>query len=162
MADMQGSFEDYIVKCERKLAKAGIGRIVPPPEWTPRKEGYPEDLDFTIERPIRQHATGAKGLYRALYIEQKPMSLKDDFRTSALAPENCPSTTDPAEMERKYWKNITLLPPLYGADVLGSLFDEDLKVGQSAQELLRVYAVYGYGTECGSVRVDIPVYAAAA
>lgn len=28
------------------------------------------------------------------------------------------------EMERIYWKNITFQPPLYGADVLGSLFPE--------------------------------------
>lgn len=28
---------------------------------------------------------------------------------------------------RSFWKNITLSPPLYGADVLGSLFDEKLK-----------------------------------
>ena len=31
-----------------------------------------------------------------------------------------------AELERKYWKNITYKTPLYGADVAGSVFDDDV------------------------------------
>ncbi|CAB4013789.1 lysine-specific demethylase 4B-like, partial [Paramuricea clavata] len=30
------------------------------------------------------------------------------------------------ELERKYWKNITYKTPLYGADVAGSIFDDDV------------------------------------
>lgn len=30
------------------------------------------------------------------------------------------------ELERKYWKNITYKTPLYGADVSGSIFDDDV------------------------------------
>ncbi|KXZ44918.1 hypothetical protein GPECTOR_60g695 [Gonium pectorale] len=46
----------------------------------------------------------------------------------ALAPENQPPpAADPADLERKFWRNVTLRPPLYGADVLGSLYDEDCK-----------------------------------
>ncbi|KAL6071784.1 Lysine (K)-specific demethylase 4A [Balamuthia mandrillaris] len=29
------------------------------------------------------------------------------------------------ELERKFWKNVTFHPPLYGADMLGSLFEEE-------------------------------------
>lgn len=36
-----------------------------------------------------------------------------------------PFHTDYDDIERKYWKNITFNPALYGADVSGSLSDED-------------------------------------
>jgi hypothetical protein len=37
---------------------------------------------------------------------------------SEYTPERC------AELERTYWKTLTYAPPLYGADMLGSLFDD--------------------------------------
>ncbi|GLI59739.1 hypothetical protein VaNZ11_001689, partial [Volvox africanus] len=115
-----------IEKHENKISQAGIAKIVAPEGWSPRRQGYSDDLDFIIERPIRQHATGSRGLYRGLYIEETPLSLRRGFRPLALAPENQPPpATDPRDLERKFWKNVTLRPPLYGADVLGSLFDED-------------------------------------
>lgn len=150
MADMMGGFEAYIERvCEKKLAKFGLCRIVPPPEWSPRKRGYDDSvMDFTIDRPIRQHTTGSRGLYRALYITEKNMALRD-FKAAAELPDNRPppGIEDPAEIERKYWKNIALRPPLYGADVLGSLFDEKQKVGKG-QGLLPVGKV-GVGTPGG-------------
>lgn len=30
------------------------------------------------------------------------------------------------DLERKYWKNLTFVSPIYGADVSGSLYDEVL------------------------------------
>lgn len=30
-------------------------------------------------------------------------------------------------MERAYWKNVTFNPPIYGADVAGSIYDSDVK-----------------------------------
>ena len=128
LEDIYGPFERYIEKIEKKMAVTGICKIVPPESWVPRRGGYPDNLDLTIERPIRQHATGSRGLYRALYIEQKPLNLASEFRPQALEKDNMPSTSDAVELERKYWKNITLRPPLYGADVPGSLFDEKAKV----------------------------------
>lgn len=40
------------------------------------------------------------------------------------APENC----DYNELERKYWKLLLYNPPLYGADVPGTLTDENVEV----------------------------------
>lgn len=34
-----------------------------------------------------------------------------------------PHYDDFDELERKYWKNVTFNPPIYGADVNGSLYD---------------------------------------
>lgn len=36
-----------------------------------------------------------------------------------------PRHTDYDDLERKYWKNITFINPIYGADVSGSLTDKD-------------------------------------
>ena len=79
----------------------------------------------------RQHATGKRGLYRTLLVEQRPMSLARDFRPQAVEDESLPPAKEtPEEVERRFWRNVNLRPPLYGADVPGSLFDEDLKVQQ--------------------------------
>jgi jumonji domain-containing protein 2 len=134
-ADMNGSFEAFIEKHERRIAAVGLAKVVPPAGWTPRKEGYPEDMDCRIERCIKQVATGSRGLYRFLLLEQKPMSLKDDFRPEALADDNQPGTSEQSEVERKYWRTITLRSPKYGADISGSLFDEDCKVGSTQQRV---------------------------
>uniref|UniRef100_A0A7S0MTN4 [Histone H3]-trimethyl-L-lysine(9) demethylase n=1 Tax=Pyramimonas obovata TaxID=1411642 RepID=A0A7S0MTN4_9CHLO len=124
MDDMRGSFERYVESIEPQFAHVGICKIVPPPAWTPRKVGY-DDIDGFIPKPIRQHATGRKGLFRTLMLEGKPMSVRDEFRPMAESKENLPKTPDDmAELEREFWKRITYTPPLYGADVEGSLFDE--------------------------------------
>ena len=59
------------------------------------------------------------------------MSLARDFRPQAVEDESLPPAKEtPEEVERRFWRNVNLRPPLYGADVPGSLFDEDLKVQQ--------------------------------
>lgn len=66
-------------------------------------------------RPIRQHATGRQGLYRTLMVEGRRMAL-DEFRDMAREPLNvAPRNAEPEELERQFWRNVTLNPPLYGA-----------------------------------------------
>lgn len=101
--------------------------------WTARRQGYSQRLDLSIPRPIRQHASGKTGLYRTILVEEKPMSLRYDFMPTATAPENQPPAAEleedrHADLERRFWRNVCLQPPLYGADIEGSLFDRDLKV----------------------------------
>ena len=41
----------------------------------------------------------------------------------------CPPVCDDMDAtERKYWKNVTFNPPIYGADVSGTLYDDDQDV----------------------------------
>jgi len=44
----------------------------------------------------------------------------DEFKT--------PYHFDYEDLERKFWKNIMYEPPMYGADVPGSITDEDVGV----------------------------------
>ncbi len=39
-----------------------------------------------------------------------------------------PRHCDWEELERKYWKNITFNQPIYGADISGSLTDDDQEI----------------------------------
>lgn len=39
-----------------------------------------------------------------------------------------PRHKDFDDLERKYWKNLTFVSPIYGADVSGSIYDE-VRVG---------------------------------
>ncbi|MEW5315471.1 MAG: hypothetical protein WDW38_006897 [Sanguina aurantia] len=128
MADMAGSFEDYIVRHEKRFAGVGICKIVAPSSWTPRKAGYTPVPDMHLARPIRQHATGSKGTFRMLMLEAKPMHL-EEFATQAMSKENCCNSTtqEATDIERRYWQSMHLRPPLYGADIAGSLFDEGKK-----------------------------------
>lgn len=41
---------------------------------------------------------------------------------------NTPTHFDYEDLERKYWKNITYIAPIYGADVQGTLTDSDVKI----------------------------------
>ena len=121
------SLEKYVESIEDELEEYGIGRIVPPAGWTPRKRGY-DDVDFRVEKAITQHATGRKGLFRTLLVEKKPLSVKHDFKPMAERPENQPSKAaleDPthATIEREFWKKVAYDPPTYCADVAGTLFD---------------------------------------
>ncbi|GAX80508.1 hypothetical protein CEUSTIGMA_g7946.t1 [Chlamydomonas eustigma] len=134
--DMNKPFEAFIEKHENKIGAVGLAKIVPPVSWNPRLSDitYESEPDVTIERCIKQVATGSRGLYRFLLVEQKPMSLKDTFMPHALAEDNQPGSSDPAEVERKYWRTVGIRPPLYGADILGSLFDKHCR-GWTLQNL---------------------------
>ena len=131
MSDMKDSFERYIESIEDAVSKVGACRIAPPAAWRARKAGY-DDLPrgLHIAKPIKQHATGRKGLFRTLLLEHKPMGVESEFRAMASKAENLPTqkVLDAGidELERDFWKKVTYTPPLYGADVAGSLFDKDV------------------------------------
>lgn len=103
--------------------------MIPPPEWVPRKGGYNiEDLKVTIPAPICQVVTGKQGLYQQINIQKKAMTVQQ-YRDLANSERYAtPRHFDYEDLERKYWKNITYVAPIYGADVSGSLTDNDVDV----------------------------------
>ncbi|GAB6026609.1 Lysine-specific demethylase 4C [Chamberlinius hualienensis] len=120
-------FASYIDYMESKGAhKAGLAKVIPPKEWCPRKGGYDDIDNVVIPSPISQMVTGRQGLYQQLNIQKKAMTVKE-FKTMAGSPKfKTPTHFDYEDLERKYWKNITYNSPIYGADVSGSLYDQDV------------------------------------
>ena len=154
--DTSEPFESFIVRIEPVLENFGVGKIVPPPSWSPcatggKAKGREIDRgdrtdilraradDLVIDKAIKQHATGRKGIYRTFLVEQKPMNVGRDYKPLAEHPDKqvprkakSEASGDAQEagdfdleaMERHFWKNVTYQPPIYGADVEGSLFDD--------------------------------------
>uniref|UniRef100_A0A8C8LYL4 [histone H3]-trimethyl-L-lysine(9) demethylase n=1 Tax=Oncorhynchus tshawytscha TaxID=74940 RepID=A0A8C8LYL4_ONCTS len=120
------NFSRYIAYMESQGAhKAGLAKIVPPKDWKPRKS-YDDIDDLVIPAPIQQVVTGQSGLFTQYNIQKKPMTVRE-FRKTANSDKFCsPRYTDFEELERKYWKNVTFNPPIYGADVNGTLYDPDV------------------------------------
>ena len=65
-------------------------------------------------------------------------------RPFAMAPENNPKKTDQNDiegLEYQFWRNMRFQPPLYGADVEGSLFDNDIQVMHAPHAFVPIQAV---------------------
>lgn len=94
----------------------------------PRKSGYNiDEFDLTIPSPIQQIVTGKQGIYQQLNIQKRSMTVKQ-FRELAFSERHqTPKHFDYADLERKYWKNVTYIAPIYAADVAGTLTDPDVK-----------------------------------
>nr|XP_057929566.1 lysine-specific demethylase 4A [Doryrhamphus excisus] len=119
-------FSRYIAYMESQGAhKAGMAKVIPPKGWRPRKT-YDDIDSLVIPAPIQQVVTGQSGLFTQYNIQKKPMTV-DEFRKTSNMDKFCnPRYVDFDELERKFWKNLTFNPPLYGADVSGSLYDPDV------------------------------------
>uniref|UniRef100_A0A8B9LK50 [histone H3]-trimethyl-L-lysine(9) demethylase n=1 Tax=Astyanax mexicanus TaxID=7994 RepID=A0A8B9LK50_ASTMX len=119
-------FSRYIAYMESKGAhRAGIAKIIPPKDWKPRRT-YDDIDDLIIPAPIQQVVTGQSGLFTQYNIQKKPMSVREFRKVSNTEKFSRPRHADFEELERKYWKNLTFNPPLYGADVNGTLYDPDV------------------------------------
>ncbi|KAM9350149.1 lysine-specific demethylase 4A isoform 1-T1 [Symphorus nematophorus] len=121
------NFTRYIAYIESQGAhRAGLAKIVPPKEWKPRGS-YDNIDDLVIPAPIQQVVTGQSGLFTQYNIQKKAMTVRE-FRKMANSDKFCsPHYDDFEELERKYWKNVTFNPPIYGADVNGTLYDPEVK-----------------------------------
>ncbi|XP_068604550.1 lysine-specific demethylase 4A-like [Brachionichthys hirsutus] len=117
------NFSRYIAYIESQGAhRAGLAKIVPPTRWKPRAS-YDDIDDLVIPAPIQQVVSGQSGLFTQYNFQKKAMTV-GEFRKMASSDKFCsPHYDDFEELERKYWKNVTFNPPIYGADVNGSLYD---------------------------------------
>lgn len=117
-------FSKYVQSIE-PLCKCGIARIIPPKEWN---ENFTYDnIDLVIPTPIKQFVSGQKGVYQLLLMEA-PQITVTEFEELALK-EKIPKSSkyDYDSVERTFWKNLRFNPPMYGADMSGSFFGEDVK-----------------------------------
>ncbi|XP_075167176.1 uncharacterized protein LOC142239280 isoform X2 [Haematobia irritans] len=146
-------FPKYVAYMESQGAhKAGLAKVVPPPEWIPRKQGY-DDLDalkITIPAPICQVVTGKQGLYQQINIQKKPLTVKQFSELANTERYSAPKHFDYEDLERKYWKNITYVAPIYGADVSGSITDPD----QDSWNINRLGTILDYVNEDYGIQID--------
>ncbi|GLD49916.1 E3 ubiquitin-protein ligase UHRF1 [Lates japonicus] len=119
-------FAKYIVYMESQGAhRAGLAKVIPPEGWKPRRS-YDTIEDMVIPAPIMQVVTGQSGLFTQYNIQKKSMTV-GEYRKLANSKKYCtPRHKDFDDLERKYWKNLTFVSPIYGADVSGSIYDEDI------------------------------------
>uniref|UniRef100_A0A671UIA0 Lysine-specific demethylase 4B n=1 Tax=Sparus aurata TaxID=8175 RepID=A0A671UIA0_SPAAU len=117
-------FAKYIVYMESQGAhRAGLAKVIPPEGWKPRRS-YDTIEDMVIPAPIMQVVTGQSGLFTQYNIQKKSMTVSE-YRKLANSKRYCtPRHKDFDDLERKYWKNLTFVSPIYGADVSGSIYDE--------------------------------------
>ncbi|XP_026201100.1 lysine-specific demethylase 4A isoform X2 [Anabas testudineus] len=119
-------FSRYIAYMESQGAhRAGMAKVIPPKGWKPRRT-YDDIDDLVIPAPIQQVVTGQSGLFTQYNIQKKPMTVHEFRKTSNLDKFCNPRYANFDELERKFWKNLTFNPPLYGADVSGTLYDPDV------------------------------------
>uniref|UniRef100_A0A671M4D5 [histone H3]-trimethyl-L-lysine(9) demethylase n=1 Tax=Sinocyclocheilus anshuiensis TaxID=1608454 RepID=A0A671M4D5_9TELE len=120
-------FNQYLVYMESQGAhRAGLAKVIPPKDWKPRRN-YGDIDDFVIQAPIQQMVAGQSGLFTQYNIQKKPLTVQE-FRRLANSDMYCtPRYLNYEDLERKYWKNLTFVSPIYGADVSGTLYDEDIE-----------------------------------
>ncbi|XP_061094877.1 lysine-specific demethylase 4B isoform X1 [Conger conger] len=119
-------FAKYITYIETQGAhRAGLAKVIPPKEWKPRRS-YDTIEEMVIPAPIMQVVTGQSGLFTQYNIQKKPITV-GEYRKLANSKKYCtPPHKDFDDLERKYWKNLTFVSPIYGADISGSLYDPDI------------------------------------
>ena len=130
-----GGYDDIDFTVNKAITQVRLSTLAdrgnPPRDRPFRFQKSPESDSSSASSPPSspsQHATGRKGLFRTLLVEQKPLSIKDDFKPMASKPENQPSKAaledeTHSTLEREFWKKVTYNPPTYCADVAGTLFD---------------------------------------
>lgn len=119
-------FNKYINYIESQGAhKIGLAKIIPPVEWCPRKSGYSDLSNIKIKTPISQVVEGKEGIYNQYNIQQKPLTIEEFKKLAESSRYKTPAHKDFQDLERKYWKNLTFVPAIYGADISGSLYDSD-------------------------------------
>ncbi|XP_050184665.1 lysine-specific demethylase 4C [Myiozetetes cayanensis] len=139
-------FNKYLAYMESQGAhRAGIAKVIPPKEWKPRKH-YNDIEDLVIPAPIQQIVTGQSGLFTQYNIQKKPMTVKEFKQLANSNKYRTPRYTDYEDLERKYWRNLTFVAPIYGADINGSIYDEGVKEWNIAR-LNTILDVVG--EECG-------------
>ncbi|XP_027526375.1 lysine-specific demethylase 4C isoform X2 [Neopelma chrysocephalum] len=139
-------FNKYLAYMESQGAhRAGVAKVIPPKEWKPRKH-YNDIEDLVIPAPIQQIVTGQLGLFTQYNIQKKPMTVKEFKQLANSDKYRTPRYTDYEDLERKYWRNLTFVAPIYGADINGSIYDEGVKEWNIAH-LNTILDVVG--EECG-------------
>lgn len=79
---------------------------------------------MVIPAPISQVVSGKQGLYTQINVQSKKLTVKEFANQASAERYATPKYFDYEDLERKFWKNVTYVAPIYGADISGTLTDE--------------------------------------
>lgn len=82
---------------------------------------------MVIPAPICQIVSGKQGLYTQFNVQRRPITVKEFHQLANSDRFATPKYFDYEDLERKFWKNVTYVSPMYGADIMGTLTDPDEK-----------------------------------
>ena len=121
-------FQAYVNKLDADSELKGYGgvKVVPPKEWKACKEDIEAKFDgLKVIGPIEQnfHSHPMKGFYELVLIQKKSMKLHD-YKKRAEKFDQDHGDANMEKVEEKFWRSLSFNPPIYGADVKGSLFDK--------------------------------------
>ncbi|KAI5126029.1 Lysine-Specific Demethylase 4D [Manis pentadactyla] len=120
-------FDKYIAYMESQGAhQAGVVKIIPPKGWEARKT-YDGISNILVPTPLQQVVSGRAGVFTQYHKKKKVMMVGEYCHLANSAKYQAPPHSDFDDLERKYWKTRLYGSPIYGADVNGSLFDENTK-----------------------------------
>ena len=91
-----------------------------PPALRSRNRGHTEDTKKNNNRICQTESRKVLGIAESNEDSEHCESIYN-IDTSQFTPERC------AELERVYWRSITYAAPMFGADMVGSLFPEKVK-----------------------------------
>jgi [histone H3]-trimethyl-L-lysine9/36 demethylase len=120
------NFRKYLKTVERYM-ESGICKVIPPAGWYPREYSWDEIKSMTIATPISQLVSRTDvGVYNLGLVEAKNMTVE---QYKQFCDKNSYDGDDMNDRERKFWRSMGfnggMDDPMYGADMVGSLFGDD-------------------------------------
>lgn len=83
-------------------------------------------MNITLTDPIQQIVDGGEGIYSQASGIRRSRTVREFYEAAESTKFKTPQHDSYEELEQIYWRNIgTGVKPLYGADVPGTLFDND-------------------------------------
>ena len=76
-----------------------------------------------IDEHFHHSVLSSRGVYQSINVQKRAMTVEEYEKHSKDDRFKTPNFRDFEELERKYWKNITFVAPVYGADLKGSITD---------------------------------------
>lgn len=132
-------YVDKLLVSNTNSTGIGICKIVPPKDWWLRTEDVQKkalQAELRI-RPVRQHISGKAGCFRVDLVDvyRKNGLAPKDFYTIASEIGNMRGSEE--TIERQFWRSVSSMavPSLYGADQVGSLFDNKHHDGWNVKNL---------------------------
>lgn len=104
---------------QRGADKAGLAKVIPPPEWSHRVQYNDVTGQMVMKTPIVEEY---KQLLDRIFETNKPKMKVFQFKQlSETKKFAMPILEDDEAYETAYWQNLNDSKPIYGADVANSL-----------------------------------------